>query len=89
MDNRLRTLAIRAAILADDDAMYHETLAALSGLDWGRLDPDEQERVRALTGRCGLLANGGWDFSRLRRAEVDELDRLAWKASELGRRAAA
>lgn len=89
MDPRPRTLAPRAAILADDDAVYGDTLAALEGLDWGRLRPDEQDRVHDLTGRCGRLWDGSWDFSRLRRVEVDELARLARKASVLDCLAAA
>ena len=51
MDLRLRTLALRAAMLADDDALYAATLAGFAGLDWRRLAPDEQARVRVLTAR--------------------------------------
>lgn len=84
MDPGLRSLAMRAALLAANDraadAAYAATLAALRDLDWRRLSREERARVRELSGRCGRLGDGGWDFSRLRRAEVDELAGLVGRA---------
>jgi hypothetical protein len=67
-------LVLRAAILADDDAAYGVTLAALDGLDGRRLDPADRERGQSPVARRGELPCGGWDLSHVRRCGVEELD---------------
>lgn len=82
-DRRMKTIAMRAAILAHHhpDRVQAVTLAELKRFAWSRLADDEQTRFQELAARCGVLADGSWDFSGLRRAEVHELVELCFRAA--------